>query len=45
MYNLYINEKRKKETEDKIKGEEKNKLIAEKRESKLINPYIIFISK
>ena len=37
MYNLYINEKRIKEKEDKIKNEEKNKLIEQKRQSKQNN--------
>ena len=37
MYNLYINEKREKEKEDKIKREEKNKLLDQKRQSKQIN--------
>ena len=34
MFNLYINEKKIKEKEDKIKKEEKNKLLEEKRQSK-----------
>ena len=42
MYNLYINEKREKEKEDKIKREEKNKLLAQKRQSKQIN-LILFL--
>ena len=42
MYNLYINEKRVKEKEDKIKREEKNKLLAQKRQSKQIN-LILFL--
>ena len=37
MYNLYINEKREKEKEDKLKKEEKNKLLDQKRQSKQIN--------
>ena len=37
MYNLYINEKRIKEKEDKLKNEEKNKLIEQKRQSKQNN--------
>ena len=42
MYNLYINEKREKEKEDKIKREEKNKLLAQKRQGKQIN-LILFL--
>ena len=42
MYNLYINEKREKEKEDKIKKEEKNKLLDQKRQSKQIN-LILFL--
>ena len=42
MYNLYINEKREKEKEDKIKREEKNKLLDQKRQSKQIN-LILFL--
>lgn len=34
MYNIYINEKKTKEKEEKKLNEEKNKLIAEKRQSK-----------
>ena len=42
MYNLYINEKREKEKEDKLKKEEKNKLLDQKRQSKPIN-LILFL--
>lgn len=34
MYNIYINEKKAKEKEEKKLNEEKNKLIEEKRQSK-----------
>ena len=34
MYNLYINEKRIKEKEDKIKKEEQDKILEQKRKSK-----------
>ena len=45
MYNLYINEKRTKEKEDKIKKEEQDKILQQKRQSKQRHYYIIFISK
>ena len=34
MYNIYINEKKIKEKEEKKLNEEKSKLVAEKRQSK-----------
>ena len=34
MYNLYINEKREKEKEDKLKKEEKNKLHIRSKKTK-----------
>ena len=46
MYNLYINEKREKEKEDKLKKEEKNKLLDQKRQSKPINLILfLFLNK
>ena len=46
MYNLYINEKREKEKEDKLKEEEKNKLLDQKRQSKPINLILfLFLNK
>lgn len=44
MYNIYINEKRIKEKEDKIKQEEKEKIIKQKQQSKQKHYYINFIS-
>ena len=43
MYNIYINEKRIKEKEDKIKQEEKEKIIKKKQQSKQKYFYINFI--
>ena len=43
MYNIYINEKRIKEKEDKIKQEEKEKIIKQKQQSKQKYFYINFI--
>jgi hypothetical protein len=43
MYNIYINEKRIKEKEDKIKQEEKEKIIKQKQQSKQKHFYINFI--
>lgn len=43
MYNIYINEKRIKEKEDKLKQEEKEKIIKQKQQSKQKNYYINFI--
>ena len=43
MYNIYINEKRIKEKEDKIKQEEKEKIIKQKQQSKQKLFYINFI--
>ena len=43
MYNIYINEKRIKEKEDKIKQEEKVKIIKQKQQSKQKHFYINFI--
>ena len=43
MYNIYINEKRIKEKEDKIKQEEKEKIIKQKQQSKQKHFYINII--